>query len=308
MKISKEFKVGLMTLVAGVTLYLGFNFLKGSDVFSNSNTYYIKYSKVDGLAPSNPVLINGYQVGKVKTLTLNQQDNNSITVSIEVNKDILVGDGTYAEIAKDLLGSMSIVLKMGKNTKQFSNNDTIPGGFQMSLTDMLGNKAYPVIDHLDTTLVHLSHLIDNDMRSKLYGTLANLEAISSILKTTMQSGQNHLDGTFENLNTLTDNLVETEKKLTPILNKFGSLADTLNDLELKAAVTNANVLLIELNKSATKLSNGEGTLGAMLTDKAAYNNLNKTLTDLDALLLRLNSDPNHFFAPFGKKEKVKKVK
>ena len=306
MKISKEFKVGLMTLIAGVTLYLGFNFLKGSDVFSNSNTYYIKYSKVDGLAPSNPVLINGYQVGKVKTLTLNQQDNNSIVVAIEVDKEILVGDGTYAEIAKDLLGSMSIVLKMRKNTKQFSNNDTITGGFQLSLTDMLGSKAYPVIDHLDTTLVHLSKLVDNDMRAKLYGTLANLEAISGILKTTMESGQNNLDGTFKNLNTLTTNLVETEKKLTPILVKFGSLADTLNDMELKEAVANANILLIELNKSATKLSNGEGTLGAMLKDKAAYDNLNKTLTDLDALLLRLNSDPNHFFSPFGKKEKVKK--
>ena len=297
-----------MALVAGVTLYLGFNFLKGSDVFSNSHTYYIKYAKVDGLAPSNPVFINGYQVGKVKTLTLNQQNNNSILVSIEVNKDILIGDATYAEIAKDLLGSMSIVLKMGKNTRQYSNNDTITGGFQLSLTDMLGSKAYPVIDHLDTTLVNLSNLIDNDMRSKLYGTLANLEAISGILKTTMQSGQSNLDGTFKNLNTLTTNLVETEKKLTPILIKFGSLADTLNDLELKAAVTNANVLLIELNKSATKLSNGEGTLGAMLNDKAAYNNLNKTLNDLDALLLHLNNDPNHFFSPFGKKVKEEKGK
>lgn len=297
-----------MTLIAGVTLYLGFNFLKGSDVFSNSNTYYIKYSKVDGLAPSNPVFINGYQVGKVKTLTLNQQDNNSILVSIDVNKDILVGDGTYAEIAKDLLGSMSIVLKMSKNTKQYVSNDTIKGGFQMSLTDMLGNKAYPVIDHLDTTLVHLSRLIDNDMRSKLYGTLSNLEAISGILKTTMQSGQSNLDGTFKNLNILTSNLIETEKKLSPILMKFDTLADTFNDMELKAAVANANKLLIELNTSATRLSNGEGTLGAMLTDKAVYNNLNKTLTDLDTLLLHLNNDPNHFFSPFGKKQKEKNVK
>jgi phospholipid/cholesterol/gamma-HCH transport system substrate-binding protein len=304
--ISKEFKVGLMALIAGTTLYLGFNFLKGADVFRNSNTFYIKYSKVDGLAPSNPVLINGFQVGKVKTLTLNQQENNSILVSIDVNKDILVGDGTYAEIAKDLLGSMSIVLKMGKNNKQYSNNDTIRGGFQLSLTDMLGNKAYPVIDHLDTTLVNMGHLMDNDMRSKLYGTLSNLNAITAILKTTMQTGQNNLDGTFRNLNILTSNLVETEKKLTPILNKFGSLADTLNDLQLKEAVSNANILLKELNKSATKLSNGEGTLGAMLTDKSAFNNINKTLKDLDSLLVHLERNPNHFFSPFGKKEKVKK--
>ena len=292
-----------MTLVAGVILYLGFNFLKGSDVFSHTNTFYIKYSKVDGLAPSNPVLINGFQVGKVKTLTLNQQDSNSILVSIEVNDDILVGDGTYAEIAKDLLGSMSIVLKMNKNTKLYEDGATIKGGFQMSLTDMLEGKAYPVIDHLDTTLVRVGSMLDADMRAKLYGTLANLEAITSVLKTTMQSGQSKLDGTFTNLNTLTANLVETEKKLTPVIAKFSALADSLNDMELKETVANANLLLVELNKSATKISKGEGTLGALVNDKAAYDNLNKTLTDLDALLLNLNKNPNHFFAPFGKKEK-----
>jgi len=305
-KFSKEFKVGLMTLVAGVILYLGFNFLKGQDVFSNTNTFYIKYSKIDGLASSNPVFINGYQVGKVKTLTLNQQDNNSILVSIDVSKDILIGDGTFAEISKDLLGSMSIVLLMGKNTKLYQSGDTLKGDFQLGLMDILGKKADPIAIHLDTTLVHLSKMLDNDMRTKLYGTLANLEELTRLLKTTMQHSQGNLDGTFKNLNTLTANLVETEKQLKPILTKYGALADSLNDLELKAMVDNANQLLVELNKSATKISKGEGTLGALVNDKAAYDNLNKTLTDLDALLVHLDKNPKHFFAPFGKKEKKDK--
>lgn len=291
-----------MTLVAGVILYLGFNFLKGQDVFSTTNTFYIKYSKVDGLASSNPVFINGYQVGKVKTLTLNQQDNNSILVSIDVNKDIQVGDGTFAEISKDLLGSVSIVLQMGKNTKLYQSGDTLKGAFQLGLMDILGKKADPIALHLDTTLVHLSKMLDNDMRLKLYGTLSNLEAITGVLKATMQSGKTQLDGTFTNLNTLTAHMVETEKQLTPLLTKYGALADSLNDLELKAMVDNANVLLVELNKSAAKISKGEGTLGALVNDKAAYDNLNKTLTDLDALLIHLDKNPRHFFAPFGKKE------
>ncbi len=306
MKISKEFKVGMMTLVAGATLYLGFNFLKGSDVFSNSNTYYIKYANINGLTTSNPVVINGFQVGKVKALVLNQNDNNSILVSIDVRKDILVGDGTYAEISKDLLGGVTIVLKMGKNTRQYVNNDTLKGGFQLSFMDKFGDKAYPMIDHLDTTMVRLNSMLDRDMRNKLYGTLSNLEAISRVMKNTMQAEQNNLNGIFENLNKLTANLIETEKGLAPVLNKYGSLADSLNDLELKAAVDNANKLLAELNKSATKISNGEGTLGAMVNDKALYDNLNKALADLDALLLHIDRSPNHFFAPFGKKEKGKK--
>ncbi len=62
---SKEVKVGLLAAISLVVLYFGFHFLKGSDVFSRSNTYFVEYDNVEGLTPSNPVLLNGYPVGRV---------------------------------------------------------------------------------------------------------------------------------------------------------------------------------------------------------------------------------------------------
>ena len=308
MKISKEFKVGLMAVISGAILYIGFNFLKGSDLFSNNNTYYAVYNKVDGLAPSNPVTINGYPVGRVKSLKLLQGMNNSVLVAIDVSKDIQIGDSSFAMIAKDLLGGMSIILNMGKNSKIYESGDTIKGSFQPSIGEILEAKAYPVVEHIDTTIVRLSRLVDNNMRKKLYGTISNFEAISADFKMTMRSSKDNLNAMVSNMNTLTSNLVETEKQLKPILVKFSALADTLNDIELKQTVDKANLLLTELNKSATKISKGEGTIGALVNDKTAYDNLNKTLVDLDSLLKHFDQNPNYFLKPLGSKPKTKKVK
>ncbi|MBC7450347.1 MAG: MCE family protein, partial [Cytophagales bacterium] len=261
-----------MALTSGIILYLGFNFLKGTDIFSKNNTFYVKYDKIDGLAISNAIFINGYQVGKVKSTTLLQNEHNRVIVALDINKEILVGDSTYAQITKDLLGNTSIVLLMGKNTKLFGNGDTLRGGFETGFSEILEGKAYPVIEHIDTTIVRLSRLIDDNMRKKLYGTISNFEAISGDFKTTMHDSKDNLSSMINNMNTLSGNLVETEKQLKPILAKFSALADSLNDIELKQTVDHANRLLAELNKSAEKITNGEGTLGALINDKAAYDN------------------------------------
>ena len=65
MKISNEIKVGVIAIVSITVLILGFNFLKGKTFFSNSTTLYGIYGNVQKLAPSNPVIINGLQVGTV---------------------------------------------------------------------------------------------------------------------------------------------------------------------------------------------------------------------------------------------------
>ena len=78
---SNELKVGFLALLAFLILYFGFNFLKGNDVFSTSNIYYVTYDNVDGLTSSNQVLVNGIEVGKVKKVELLPENGNKIKVT-----------------------------------------------------------------------------------------------------------------------------------------------------------------------------------------------------------------------------------
>ena len=70
MNYSKELKVGLTALVSLVTLYFGFNYLKGLNLFSAEHKYYVVYPSTVELTASSPVTVNGFEVGKVGRMRL----------------------------------------------------------------------------------------------------------------------------------------------------------------------------------------------------------------------------------------------
>ncbi|MDB5149913.1 MAG: hypothetical protein JWQ57_3933, partial [Mucilaginibacter sp.] len=77
MKISNETKIGALTAIAITILILGYSYLRGNDVFSGSNKYYAIYNSVEGLTVSKPVLVNGFQIGRISKMQL-QQDGHTV--------------------------------------------------------------------------------------------------------------------------------------------------------------------------------------------------------------------------------------
>ena len=57
--LSKEIKIGATFIISIALLYIGVNFLKGSNVFSHDNTYYMVVSNAGGVAPSSVINTNG---------------------------------------------------------------------------------------------------------------------------------------------------------------------------------------------------------------------------------------------------------
>ena len=111
---SKEIKVGLIGIIGLVLFYLGSNFLKGIDFFSPINRYYALYENVDGLIVANPVIVNGYSVGRVSEIRILQERENKILVSMDIDKDLIIGRSSKATLSSnDFLGSKAIVLSIG---------------------------------------------------------------------------------------------------------------------------------------------------------------------------------------------------
>ena len=75
---SKEIKVGLLAAAALAALFIGFNFLRGSNVLSNDRTFYATYASVEGLNVGAQVVLNGIKVGQVKELKLEPDKGNRV--------------------------------------------------------------------------------------------------------------------------------------------------------------------------------------------------------------------------------------
>jgi len=58
----KEVKVGLLGIIALAIFYLGFNFLKGLDIFRTENEYYVYYQNADG-SVTVPEVLRPYMGG-----------------------------------------------------------------------------------------------------------------------------------------------------------------------------------------------------------------------------------------------------
>ncbi len=313
MKISKEVKVGLLALISGVILYLGFNFLKGSDFFSPNNNYYVVYDNIGGLTESNTVMLNGWAVGRVKKIELLQNQGNKLRVTLDINKDVILTDSTAAVLASSsVLGGKAISLSIGSGNRVLQDEDTLIAATEKNLSEMINEKITPITENVDTALVNLNVLIRKfqAMSGNIDATLVNLRATSSTLNSTLAQNQRAIQGIANNLNTLSASMNDPQTGVRPLLGKFNSFADTLSQMQLAQTVERTNRSIDNLNQMLSQINQGQGSLGKLTKNDSLYNNLNQFAADLDALVVDLKENPKRYvsISVFGRKDKDKDKK
>ena len=311
---SKEIKVGLLAVVALVALAIGFNFLRGSNLLSSDRTYYAIYPKVDGLNVGAPVILNGIKVGQVKNLELQPQSNNSIKAALELEKGVTVGDSTKAGLSGSLLGSKTITLLLGANSKEFSGGETIRTTTAVSITDIVQARATVLLDTVNSTLSHINGFLNKDAQTNIQGTLVGARQSTEALQRLISSNQVNINQITRNLAQMSAALNKSTAKLDRIANNFTQLSDSVKAAPVGPALRRLNATLAEaqttmqgVNKS---LNNQKGSLGKLLYDSTLYNNLTATSASANALLSDMKSNPKDYvhFSVFGGggKDKVKK--
>ena len=301
MKISKEVKVAVLAIVAGILLYFGIEFLKGINFFNPTSTYYVIYTNVEGLAESNQITLSGYPVGRVSAISVLQERNNNILVSFDLNEDIAVGSDARAILrSSDFLGNKVIELEPGNVSVPMQPGDTLIGVQTQDITSELKETALPVVDSIKSTI----HIVNTTL-SDFETTKVKLDSILTGIALIIESNRRDIGQITTNLNTLSATLNDENKGVAPLLAKINVLADSLNELEVSKTLTQANATLRSLQSTVDKLKQDEGTLGKLMNNDSVYNNLNKTLVDLDSLFIDLQENPRRYvhFSLFGGKDK-----
>ena len=303
---NKELKVGIIGVIGLVFFYLGSNFLKGIDFFSPINRYYALYENVDGLIVANPIIVNGFTVGRVSDIKILQNRQNKILVSMDIDEGLVIGSNSKATLSSnDFLGSKAIVLTIGDINNPIDEGDTIISEIAGGLSELL-EKATPITDNLGVTISRL-----NDILSSLRGsgdmitnTLGNLNDVLTNTNDLINNNEETLTNTLSNLNNLTEDLSQKLKDIDPIIEGANNMISNFNKVDFESTFNQIDILLTSVNGVFDNLESGEGgTLSLLLSDDSLYNNLNKTAFDLDKLLKHINENPKHFFAPLGKSRK-----
>ncbi|MEY2941494.1 MAG: MlaD family protein [Aquirufa sp.] len=306
---SNELKVGFLALLAFLILYFGFNFLKGNDVFSSARVYYVEYENVDGLMVSNQVMVNGIEVGKVKKVEIQPAKANKILVTLRLSQDIVIPDKTVAVLSDGaLLGGKIIRLRLeGKGN--LAEDSFLKGETEVGVTALLKERAIPVIANADSLLVsfrQISNKFDHTgtyLNTLLKTSNETVTNINGSVNGIVADNRANIAQISSNMKTLSTDLIETEKQLRPLLTKFNTVADSLNALKLGKTLKEVDATVLSLKKIVQGIERGEGSAGKLIKNDSLYVGLNKTLVDLDKLLLDFRLQPKRYIgiSVFGKK-------
>lgn len=310
MKISNETKVGILASFGIAVFIVGYNFLKGNDVFTKEQNFYAIYDKVDGLTVSKPVLVNGYQIGRVADLTLLQ--NGKILATFKISPKYDIPKNTIARLeSTDLLGTKAVVFDLGNSTSYAIDGDTLNANIQANLLDQMEpvqKKAQVLISRLDSVLISVNGILNPKFQknvessfNSVANTLQTLESTSKTLDGMVTVQSKRIDNIMANAESISANLRNNNDQITGILTNFNQISDDIAKANFKQTLDNANKAVADLQAAIAKVNQGNGSLTLLLNDDKLYKNLNNASYNLDKLIIDLKANPKRYvsFSVFG---------
>jgi phospholipid/cholesterol/gamma-HCH transport system substrate-binding protein len=319
MKISNETKIGALTVVAVVFLILGFNFLKGKSVLKTGFFLYAKYSDLKKLASSNAVYANGLQVGTVYSTVAADASLKELIVEVKLSDEYEIPVNSLATIETNPLGAPVMDIQLGNATKFLKSGDTLRSVENAGMLGAISNKLGPLSDQLTTTLVTLdslmrnfNSLLDTNTKGNLRSVISNLnDATGHITASTIslekllnvQSGA--LAQSLANIDEFTGNLAKNNSKIDSTLAYLQITTRNLSEADIDGLINGFKRSADSLSSIINHINSTDGSLGALINDKALYNNLNNITRSLNVLLDDLRVHPKRYvnISVFGKKDK-----
>ena len=268
-KINNEIKIGILAIIAIVCFVIGFNFLKGKGLWSNSMTLYATYNNVQGLNTASVVTINGVEVGKVIGINFNNNENKrgQLIVEFSIENDFEFSKNSVAKIySASLMGGKSLAIVPSYEGETANPGDFLQGEIESDIFSSVTEKLNPlqakvenVIVSADSLMTGLTDILDVKSReniklsiSQLNTTIANFKSASESVNELIKNNDEKLAKTLENTELMTANL--------------SKLSDTLVNSNLGLTIKNIEETVINLNNVLAGMESGEGSLGKLLKD------------------------------------------
>lgn len=299
LKITREFRVGLLAVTAVFVLYFGLNFLKGVDVFKSVDNYYGSYENIDGLVPSAPVYVKGLKVGQVEAIKYDFSQKTSFVVKISVSSDIKVPKGARIELFDDgLMGGKAVQLVYEPYQSGIAFHSagdtlisTLGGGLLAELSGNLMPKIESIATQADSLLRSVRTIVDN-------GSVQN--SLTALETTTTELAQSSV-ALRKMMNQQLPGILGDVKAIT---GDFRVVSANLRGTDFAGTLAQVDLTIRDLKQISSKINNGEGSIGLLLNDGQLYRNLTNTAHSADQLLIDLKNQPRRYvhFSLFGKKE------
>lgn len=293
-KYAREIKVGILATICLFLLFFGFNFLKGVNIFSPTNSYHGVFANLHGLEEQAPVYIRGHKVGQVDAIHYDFSKDSSFVVDMSVRRDIALPEGTRMYLIADgLLGGKALDLRWTENTADavIKKGSFLPTDYEPGIVESLQGT---LIAHLDEAVQDVDKAVHN-----IDSLVASLQ---------VQVTGNHIKHSLANIDRISGDLTSVSADLKDVM--ATKVPRLLNSAD--TAVANINAVAADLksaNLKATvaRVDTAVDNINSLVGDVRGplLSNINSAVVSADSLLVDLKAHPKRYvhFSIFGKKDK-----
>ncbi len=310
----QEIKIAIVVTFSIGILIWGISYLKGNNLFSSDDYFYAQFDDTQGIKASAPVMLNGFKIGYLRSITLLQNAGNQLTLELSIqNKYSLPKDSKALIFSTDVMGTKAIKIITGSSTELLKDGDQIASGIEIDLLSSflpLKNQISDLILSIDTLVNGVNSMLDSAAQNDIKQSLANLNNTSAQMSMLMQSERNRLHSIFSNVDSLTTMLRKNSKNLSKAMQNFANISDTIAKSNLKRTIENADKTLAQTAEIMKKINSGKGSIGALVHNDTLYHNLKNSTESLNYLLIDMKENPKRYvhFSLMGGKEKKEEKK
>ena len=245
---------------------------------------------------STPVTVDGFKVGLVRSIDYDYETYQGAVVEVMLDKKLRIPEGSKAVLQADLLGTVTLTLQLNKYVSTYcSPGDYLVGESDAGLMNNVEEELLPslaaLLPKIDSLLVGLNGVVRSQELNK---TLTNVAQISDELRV----ASHHIS------TLLADTVPAIVSDVKRITHNLDGLTAELSQSNIKQTIAHIDGVVASVDTLMAKLHQPDNTVGALLTDRALYDALNRSVTSADSLLIDLRLNPKRYvhFSLFGGKK------
>ena len=306
MKHIREIKVGILAAVCLFLLFFGFNFLKGVNIFSPTNSFHGVYAHLHGLEEQAAVYIRGHKVGQVDAIHYDYTRDSAFTIDISINRDIVLPQGTQMALVSDgLLGGMAVELQLpshsplgteGASLSEAAQSNIQKGSFLPTtyVPGLMESLQGELLAHLDSAIQDVDQ------------TILGVDSLVAGLRGQVEG--NHIKNTLANVDRVSGDLSSVSHDLKGMMNN--QVPRIVNNAD--TAIANLNTVVADikdanLKGTVAKVDDAVDNINTVVSQVKSpiLQHIDATIVSADSLLTDIKAHPKRYvhFSVFGRKDK-----
>jgi phospholipid/cholesterol/gamma-HCH transport system substrate-binding protein len=163
----------------------------------------------------------------------------------------------------------------------------------------LKRKAEELISSLDSAITIVTYVFNKRTQDNLTQsfeninhTIAHIESLSAELDKIVGSGK--VNSIVGNLDSISKTITYNSGNISNVLKNLSAITDSISKLNISPVFDNLKSTIAGLNTIIGKLNTNDNSAGALINDKALYQNLNNLSESLDLLLQDVHNNPKRY--------------